>query len=337
MSLKKSPRILVYVGLDLIGDGLMKLSFLKALRGLYPEAHITWFAGKGKSVFATTLAPIVTGLLDEVQDNILYGSNFWEFLRPLPFKDQSFDIIIDTQNRVNTTLFLKRIPHNIFISSSANFFFSDRKPFKGKKKSLHLQERLLDLVRLLKGSEDIELKRIPLNIPQKEEELAKKLLPAQNYIGLIPGASVRRKCWPLERYIDLAARIKQKDFTPVFILGPQEKDWEDILKEKASFALFPLQDKLAGEKPSLFLTMAIGKRLFAAVTNDCGPGHILASVDTPLVSLFGPTNAEKFYPFSPYLTLLKAQKWGGIEMNSIPIEAVKGALFALLQTIPKER
>lgn len=335
MSLKKSPKILIYVGLDLIGDGLMKLSFLKALRGLYPNAHITWCAGKGKTVFATTLAPIAKGFLDEVYENISYGSSFLDFLKAPPFKGQYFDIIIDTQSRVKTTLLIKRLRHNIFISEAFNFSFSDKKPSKNTSRPLHLQERLLNLVKILNNNKELELKKISLKIPQQEEQLAKKLLPGKTYIGLIPGAGVRRKCWPVDRYIDLANRIKKRGFFPVFILGPQEKDLEGILKEKAPFALFPLQDKLVDTPPSLFLTMAIGKRLLAAVANDCGAGHILACVDTPLVSLFGPTNARKFSPFTSHLTLLEAQNWGGTEMDRIPIEAVEKALFELIQIISK--
>ena len=40
--------ILVYVGLDRFGDGLMKLPFVRALRSTWPEAHVTWLAGKGE-------------------------------------------------------------------------------------------------------------------------------------------------------------------------------------------------------------------------------------------------------------------------------------------------
>ena len=48
--------ILVYVGLDLVGDGLMKLPFLRALRRAYPTASITWLAGKETTVYATCMA-----------------------------------------------------------------------------------------------------------------------------------------------------------------------------------------------------------------------------------------------------------------------------------------
>ena len=53
---KQDPEtILVYVGLDLMGDGLMKLPFVRALRNAFPDARITWLAGKGRTVYAHEL------------------------------------------------------------------------------------------------------------------------------------------------------------------------------------------------------------------------------------------------------------------------------------------
>lgn len=337
MKQTKSFKILVYVGLDLLGDGLMKLSFLRALRGTYPKAQIIWFAGKGKSVFSGVLSPTSKGLIDDVVDTISYGSSLKDLIKPLPFRE-SFDIIIDTQTRIKTTLLLKRIPHKIFISRAANFFFSNKKPDKTKQSSRHLQERLLDLVRVLNDTTRIDLVKAPLYLSSEDEKIAQKLLPKLKegnfYVGLVPGAGGRQKCWPLGNYVKLAHWLREKGHVPVFILGPQERDWVSELQEKVPFARFPLQEKeVVGNNPSLFLSMALGKRLKGAVTNDCGTGHLLAAVDTPLVSLFGPTNAEKFSPYTPHLILLKAQDFspsGNTEMDLIPLDAVQNGLFTLL-------
>ncbi len=60
--LQVSPdSVLVYVGGDLVGDGVMKLPFLRALRHACPKARITWMAGKYKSAYAHELAPLVAG------------------------------------------------------------------------------------------------------------------------------------------------------------------------------------------------------------------------------------------------------------------------------------
>ena len=69
----------------------------------------------------------------------------------------------------------------------------------------------------------------------------------------------------------------------------------------------------------------------AAAPNDPGAGHTLAASGTPLVSLFGPTPAEKFAPGAPVLRIVRAQDFGGEEMDAIPEEAVGAALKDLLK------
>jgi hypothetical protein len=125
--MKGYSSILVYVGLDLVGDALMKLPFVRALRATYPDARITWLAGKGKTAFAGPLAPLVVGQIDEVIESAGIGTHWHEVLRrPLP--GRRFDLLIDTQRRVLTTLILRRIACGTFVSGAANFALSDLKP-----------------------------------------------------------------------------------------------------------------------------------------------------------------------------------------------------------------
>ena len=69
----KPSSIGVYVGLDFVGDGLIKLPFIRSLRQVFPKAKITWIAGTHKSEFKRTLAPLVKGLLDEVIEEANIG------------------------------------------------------------------------------------------------------------------------------------------------------------------------------------------------------------------------------------------------------------------------
>jgi len=313
--------ILVYVGTDAVGDGLIKLPFVRALRAAYPAARITWVAGKGPSVYAGILAPLVTGLIDEVIDAAGIGSRPLELLRR-PLAGRDFDLIIDTQRRLLTTLILKRVRHRRFISAAAGYLCSDARPAR-KAKPSSMAAQLAGLVELASGHPPGPAAPLPVD-PAIEAEADRLLPPGRRYVGFAPGAGGRYKCWPLDRYLALAAAMAGEGVVPVVLLGPAEaEDWGGVIRAALPFACLPLQET---DRPTPMLTIALGRRLAAAVANDSGTGHMLAAADIPLVSLFGPTPAEKFAPVTARPTLLRAQDFGGMTMEAIPLAAVEQAL-----------
>jgi ADP-heptose:LPS heptosyltransferase len=317
--------ILVYVGLDAVGDGLMKLPFVRALRAAFPAARITWMAGKGHSVYAGSLAPLVVGLVDEVLDQAGIGSKLAELVGRRPLAGRSFDLVIDTQRRVLTTLILRRIRHRRFLSAAGNFILSDGRPPWGWRKSAAMVGQLRALVDLAAGFPVTAA--APLPDDPATETLAETLLPAgARYVGFAPGAGGRHKCWPLDRFLAVAGELAA---VPVFLLGPNETAWAEPIRAALPNALLPLQQAEGRATP--LLTIALARRLAAAVANDSGTGHMLAAADVALVSLFGPTPPEKFAPAATKMAIIRAQDWGGEAMELIPIRAVVGALEKLLR------
>ena len=77
-------------------------------------------------------------------------------------------------------------------------------------------------------------------------------------------------------------------------------------------------------------SIAISKRLSAAVSNDSGNMHMIAASDVPLLVLYGPTSPEKFSPFKREIQTICAEDFGGPEMKNIPVESVKQKLIELL-------
>ena len=152
------------------------------------------------------------------------------------------------------------------------------------------------------------------------------------YVGLSPGAGGLPKCWPLENFILLAKAQKLAGRIPVFILGPQEKDWQREIKAAVPEAMFPLQAHDLGNQHGYIpqLTIALSRRIAVSVCNDSGTGHMCALGGQPLISLFGRTAPEKFTPMSPCLTILRAQDYGGREMAFIPVDAVREAVDNVL-------
>jgi ADP-heptose:LPS heptosyltransferase len=319
--------ILVYSGLDLIGDGLMKLPFLRALRQAWPRAHITWLAGIGKTVYAGPLAELVAPYLDEVIEEAGIGREWGELWhRPLP--GRRFDLIIDTQRRVKTTLIMRRIRHGLFISGAARFMLSTRQPCGPYKKERRMVDALLKLVELASGRKPEIDRRLVL--PARYREAAAVALPAGPYLGLAPGAGGVHKRWPLNRFIAVAAAMA--DYRPVFLLGPDEAEWLAELRAARPTALLPLQDAAIDPdiRCSPLFTIACAQRLALAVANDSGTGHLLAAADIPLLSLFGPTDPAKFAPYISCGAVLRAQEFGGEEMEGIPVGAVIAGLKSLL-------
>jgi ADP-heptose:LPS heptosyltransferase len=324
--------ILVYVGGDLVGDGVMKLPFLRALRQAYPDARIAWMAGKHKSAYAHELAPLIDGLLDEVIEQAgIDRTARWLVRRPLP--DRYFDLIIDTQRGVLASLILRRVRHGRFISGAAEFLLSDVRPPKPYHRPAAMVRQMLDLLALATGREPAPGAPPKPAPDDRFAAAAAEILPAgPAYVGIAPGAGGRQKCWPLANFIAVARAQAGRGRVPVFILGPGEEEWIAALAEAVPDALFPASDGNGGKgiSRSALFTIRVASRLAAAVANDSGAGHMIAAADAPLVSLFGPTPPDKFAPTATRLTVLRAQDFGGGDMAAIPIEAVTEAVDKML-------
>lgn len=324
--------ILVYVGLDRVGDSLLKLPFVRELRSAFPDAHITWLAGKDTSVYAGIMARAVEGLIDEVIEQAGIGLHPRELLQR-PLKGRHFDIVIDTQRVAIASFILWRIRHTAFISPFGNFLLSSRKPAKGYRFPQSMQRQMLDLLEIATGKIIPTPERLAFEIDEAVQTAAAAALPdGPCYIGLSPGSGGLPKCWPLDNYIELAQIQVKAGRVPVFILGPQEPHWQAEIEPRVPDALFPLQANDLGAAHGFqpALTVALATRLAATVSNDSGAGHMLALGGAPLISLFGRTVPEKFMPMTSNLTIIRAQDYGGRELHFIPVDAVAAAVAEAL-------
>lgn len=320
-------RVAAYVDLDLVGDALIKLPFVRALRHACPDAEICWIAGRGASAYGHALAPLVGGLLDRVIEGSGVGPRLSAALGP-----GRLDLLIDTQSHVPTTLALRMLRPRRFVSAAADYWLSGVRPPRGYRKPRRLITRLLEMLELAIGRTAMP-EGMP-TLPAAAIALAERLLPpGASYVAQAVGAGERRKAWPIDRHIALASAMNDAGHVPVLIVGPREQDMLPALLDGSAAARFPLQQAAAeGFAADPALTIALGARCAAAVAADCGGGHMLAASGTPLVALFGPTDPEKFAPWASHLTMLRAQHWDGEDMARIPVAAVAEALRATLAT-----
>lgn len=329
---QKVNSIGVIVGRDLIGDALMKLPFVRALRNGFPQAEIHWITSQGPTAYGHALREATQGLITHVHEQPEW-LKVWghgevkggETLAP------HFDLLIDTRNRWREARLARQVPHGLFLAPAMRFLFSEKRPSLFRQRPRHLCDRLLQLVELAVGHIPPSTGALP--VPDELVEKARGMLPeGKIYVGFAPGAGNPVKIWPRYKFEKLAAQQSARGRVPVFILGPQELSWHGALIAGVPDALFPLQDYNGWGTAQLTIdhTLTLARRLSVAVANDSGVGHMLAAADCPLISLFGPTSPEKLAPRVSRGLIIRAQDFGGEAMKLIPWEVVETEVDKML-------
>lgn len=329
---KKPPSSIQTIGVlsgrEIIGDALIKIPFLRALRAAWPQATIHWVTTLGPTAYNGPLRETIAPLIDEIHETPDWLRNKAHAAEEAP----AFDLLIDTRGRWKLALAARwRLPHKLFIAPAMRYVLSQRRPPLSAPRPAHMVDRLLQTVELAAGALPAVTGRLPA--PPAQLEKARRILPqGPIYIGFAPGAGNAIKKWPLENFIRVAQLQARRGHVPVFILGPQELDMYDALFRDVPEAIFPLQaHEVWGTKlVSLEQTLALGHCLDLTVTNDSGTSHMLAAVDGPLVSLFGPTSATKLAPKVTHGAVLCAQDYGSDAMEAIPPDAVNEAVNKML-------
>ena len=315
-----------------LGDSLLKLPFLRAVARAWPDRPIWWIATHETSM-ARELAPFVRPLIAHVIEYAGLTTPAREVvprLRKLP----PFDLVFDSRTRVFTVLMARLfLKHRGFYCCLPGYALSDRRPPGRWSRPRGVAARMLSLAEAaIRGPADWEGR---FDIAAAARELAAERLPdGPTYVGLAPGSREPRKNWPGERFVALAQALAANGRTPVFLIGPQERELLASLRAAVPTARFPEAEPVdpALGLARLELAIAIGERLSAAVANDSGIGHLLAAIGTPLVTLFGPTDVRRWAPFTRRGVIIEARIFGATTMEAIPVEAVLTAVEERLAT-----
>jgi len=141
-----------------------------------------------------------------------------------------------------------------------------------------------------------------LFVTPDEIEAAKKKFGLENIsqpvLGLNPGAEYgAAKRWPVERFIAAANEIQQRTGCAWLLFGGKS---DEQLAAQIQSAIGNRQSAInvAGQT-SLRELMALLKLCRVLLTNDTGPMHVAAALDTPVVVPFGSTSPELTGPGLP--------------------------------------
>ena len=100
----------------------------------------------------------------------------------------------------------------------------------------------------------------------------------------------------------------------------KNKDLKNKIQKLIPFSLFPEHES---NFSSPALVTCLGKRLDFAITIDNGVMHMLSLSKVPMISMFGPTDAEKFAPEYEKSIVLDSKKLHNTkDISAITVEDV---------------
>lgn len=299
------PRNILVIDFGQLGDVVLSLPTLRAIRERFPAARITVAVGlPGASIVDLSGYADATLVVDRVA--LRDGPKALSILRIARFvKDvrrAGFDFVIDLHSLSETNLlgYLSGASKRLYArrpGRSLDFLanFHPRPPIEDYRPTKHAIDRYLDVLIPL-GIK--EAPRVPRLTPREEDNRAieqrlkkEKAHTGAPLVGLFPGAGHPGRRWPLARFAELAERLVRNDDVRIALFaGPEESSMVKEMREA-----FPRSTLIFDRLTIPQLASALA-RLAVFVSNDTGPMHIATAVGTSVVALLDRPTPNSFIP-----------------------------------------
>jgi ADP-heptose:LPS heptosyltransferase len=288
---KLEPRNILVLDFGQLGDVVLSLPALAAIRRHFPLARITVAGGS-----AAALVMEMSGSADRTLaiDRVsLRDGPKLDSLKRLAklvadVRRSRYDLAIDLHSLSESNLlaWLSGARERVFAQRggrSLDLLATMRAP--GEDREKHQVDRYLDvLVPLgIAGAP-----RIPrLSTRRADDEFVQGTFEERGVaadaklVGLFPGASQPIRRWPLGRFAELASRLENDGARIVVFLGPEEAAVADQVRAAFSASTLVLDELTLSQVASA------AARLRLLVSNDSGPMHLAAAVGTPVLLLLG--------------------------------------------------
>ena len=293
-------------GTNWVGDAVMTVPALRALRRLFPRARLTlatrpWAEG----IFAGA---------DFIDDFLVAGNTSGSpsavFKEAREWRARRFDLAVLFPNAFAPALVaaLARVPVRVGYATQGRApLLTHRVGIPewrgGRHEVFYYLHLVAELERSLYGTSNVETRGpdTGLCVTDARAREAQQLLresgvrSGRPLVAVCPGSTnSRAKRWPAERFAAVADMLSERTGAEVVLVGAAE---ESDISEEVARRMRARPFVLTG-KTDLAQTAAVLKASDLLVTNDTGPAHIAAAVGCPVVVIFGPTNPITTRPFA---------------------------------------
>jgi len=307
-----APEKILVRATNWVGDAVMSLPAVRALRKRYPASYIAVLAKPWVADLYTRESCIDELISYPAARGAKDAAGKWRVVRRIA--RERFDWAVVLPNAFETALvaWLARIPRRIGYSRDARSFLLTDAVVVPKQGEVPPHQRYYYLELLRRAGVLASLPAIPSieleGAVQAREAGAwrfRELEMPERVIGVSPGAAYgSAKRWLPERFAEAAARLASGAHSGVVVFGsPGERALcETVAAAVGTHGAQALN--LAG-KTSLgqFIELAAACRLY--LTNDSGAMHIASALGVPTVAIFGPTDSIATGPTGPATVVVR--------------------------------
>ena len=289
-----------------VGDAIMALPALRAVRTRFPDAEITILA-----------RPYVAFIYKDQQvcDNMMFVDDKRDMAGEI--RAQKFDVAVLLQNAFEAAWFAWRagIPERIgYARDGRSLLLTKALPVpKPGEIPAHEQYYYLELLRRAGWLDSLPNESfIKLDVPEENRRSAAEFLlingvkPGSLRVAIGAGASYgSAKCWPPDRFAELANRLQAQSGTDIILFGTlAEAPVSSAIAAGMHRAPIDLTGKTAiNDLPALL------SQCHLFIGNDSGAMHVAAAVGLPVVAVFGPTDPYGTAPVTPRCSIVQERPY----------------------------
>ena len=298
-----------------VGDAIMALPALRAVRAKFPGAHIAVVA-------RPYVADIYRG--QEICDQLIaydlngeHASFSGRARLAGELRAQKFDVALLLQNAFDAAWLAWRagIPERIgYARDGRSFLLTKAVPVpKSGETPPHEQFYYLELLHRAGWLDKIAgLDYISMKVDQQAKRAAENQLlaagsrPGHLRVAIGAGASYgSAKCWPPSRFAEVANRLVAESDCEIILFGtPAETEVSSAITASMRRTPIDLTGKTAiADLPGLL------SQCHLFIGNDSGAMHVASAVGLPVVAIFGPTDPQGTAPVTPHCTIVQEKPY----------------------------
>jgi heptosyltransferase I len=317
-------RILV-VRLGSMGDIIHSLPAVSTLRAAFPDARIDWVIEERWSELLCSRPELRAGsrrpekpLIDSVH---VVNTRAWRMsllsertrstitsvVRAL--RQPHYHAAIDLQSAVKSALVARasgaplRFGFVRPIERPAGLFYNRRVQAAGR----HMVDQNISLamgaIEALGGAQCMQpVYDFPFPHDAQQDEWVTRELARRSigqFVLLNPGAGWGAKCWPPERYAQVAQDLALNGLSSIVNYGPGEEALARRVVEMGGSSAH-------GISCSIGQLIALARRARLCIGGDTGPTHLAAALRVPVVGIYGPTDPARNGPFGAPMEVLRS-------------------------------